>query len=355
MSYKIKRVTVLGLFIACEVVLSRFLSINIPPVEPLIKINLAFVPVVAAALLYGPLWAGASAALADVIGALLFPVGAYFPGFTLTAFVNGVVFGLFLYNKKYRFTNALAAAAVECTLGSMVLDTLWLYVIMGQSAAAMIPARIVKALVMVAVQSLLIGLVYKLCEREVESVCETKKREVRAAARSYFREHADERAQISEQITNRLTQCEEFKNARTVFCYIGSERELDTSAIVCAVLSSGKRLCVPLCETDTVMSARYVSDVSVLKAGRRGILEPPADSPVCEPNDIDFAVVPCLSCDRKLSRVGQSGGYYDRYLKLNPATFKAALCPSALVRRTVPTSPLDVRMDAIVSEDEIIR
>ena len=88
--------TTLALLTALEIVLSRFLSINAWNT----KIGFSFVPIVAAAILYGPAAAGIVGALGDFIGAILFPIGAYFPGFTLTAFLTGCVFGLFLHRKE---------------------------------------------------------------------------------------------------------------------------------------------------------------------------------------------------------------------------------------------------------------
>ena len=87
-----RTLTLTALLTALEIVLSRFLSISAWNT----KIGFAFVPVVIAALLLGPVWAGIAAALADFLGAVLFPVGPYFPGFTLTAFLMGAVYGLFL-------------------------------------------------------------------------------------------------------------------------------------------------------------------------------------------------------------------------------------------------------------------
>ena len=91
-----KTLTLTALLAALEFVLSRFLSISAWNT----KIGFAFVPVALAALLLGPLNAGIVAALADFLGALLFPVGPYFPGFTLTAFLMGLCYGLFLYKKQ---------------------------------------------------------------------------------------------------------------------------------------------------------------------------------------------------------------------------------------------------------------
>ena len=90
---KIGTLTLMGLLTAVEIVLSRFLSISAWNT----KIGFAFVPVVIAAILLGPYRAGIVAALADFLGAVLFPIGAYFPGFTLTAFFMGVIYGLLLH------------------------------------------------------------------------------------------------------------------------------------------------------------------------------------------------------------------------------------------------------------------
>ena len=46
-------------------------------------------------MMYGPLSAGVAYALGDLLGMMIFPNGSYFPGFTLTAFLTGVIYGLY--------------------------------------------------------------------------------------------------------------------------------------------------------------------------------------------------------------------------------------------------------------------
>ena len=87
-----KKLVTLALLTALEIVFSRFLSINAWN----LKIGFNFLPIALAALLFGPLAGGLVGALGDFIGAILFPIGAYFPGFTFTAFLTGCCFGLFL-------------------------------------------------------------------------------------------------------------------------------------------------------------------------------------------------------------------------------------------------------------------
>ena len=109
--FSTRMLTTLALLTAIEIVLSRFLSVNAWN----IKIGFSFVPVVVAAILYGPIAAGIVAALGDFVGAILFPIGTYFPGFTLTAFLTGCVFGLFLH-KKQSWPRIIAAVGGLCLI-----------------------------------------------------------------------------------------------------------------------------------------------------------------------------------------------------------------------------------------------
>ena len=70
-------ISMIGVLVALEIVLSRFTihTWNL-------KIGFSFVPVVVAAIFYGPLAAGLVGAIGDILSAVLFPVGAFFPGFT---------------------------------------------------------------------------------------------------------------------------------------------------------------------------------------------------------------------------------------------------------------------------------
>jgi ECF transporter S component (folate family) len=137
-----------AVLIALEIVLSRFLSIS----TPLSKIGFAFVPIAVCGFMFGPVWAAAAGAISDVIGAALFPSGPFFPGFTLTAALSGAVFGLFLYNSKYRIARIVCATLINCLVLSLLLNTLWLTIITGSSFAALMTTRVVQNAIMAPVQ-----------------------------------------------------------------------------------------------------------------------------------------------------------------------------------------------------------
>lgn len=116
-----------AVLIAIEVVLNRFASFQVLG----LKIGLSFIPMALCAMLFGPWWAVGCYAISDVIGAVLFPFGAYFPGFTLTCALMGGCYGLFLYRKdKLRFfPNILAPSVINtCVLG-LLLNTLWMTIL----------------------------------------------------------------------------------------------------------------------------------------------------------------------------------------------------------------------------------
>ena len=74
---------------ALSVVLSKLVSVNIS----FLRIGFGFLPIAVLAIMYGPVVAAIGYGLADLIGAFLFPTGTFFPGFTVSAVLTGLIFG----------------------------------------------------------------------------------------------------------------------------------------------------------------------------------------------------------------------------------------------------------------------
>ena len=143
-----KKLIVSAQLVALDVVLTRLLAIN----TPLMKIGLGFAAVALCAILYGPWWAALVAALGDLVGALLFPTGAFFPGFTLTAACTGFIFGLCLYRRGRSLLWPILAAVLNVVLVSFLLNTAMISYISGTPYATLLKARAVQLAVMLPVQ-----------------------------------------------------------------------------------------------------------------------------------------------------------------------------------------------------------
>lgn len=155
--FNVKKLVQISLLVALEIILTRFCSIQ----TPIVRIGFGFLPVCIIAIMYGPLSAGVANAVADIIGVTLFPAGGFFPGFTLTAFLSGITYGLFLYNKPITWPRIIGAVLTTGLLLHLVLDTYWLSILMGKGFIALLPARILKQAIMIPVEVLIIGIVWK--------------------------------------------------------------------------------------------------------------------------------------------------------------------------------------------------
>lgn len=88
-------------------------------------ISFGFIAIAFAAAFLGTSYAAVVAGMGDLLGSLLFPFGAYFPGFTATNCVYGIILAEFLYQ------NATPIKIIICVLlnkiaCSLILNTLWI-------------------------------------------------------------------------------------------------------------------------------------------------------------------------------------------------------------------------------------
>ena len=136
-----QRLVLLALLIAMQIILSRFLAIELD----FIRISFVFLPLILIGAYYPPLIAGFACALADTVGVLLYSKGVpFFPGYTLTTFLTGFVYSIFLYNKPKVLWRIIVSHAVVFFLLNSVLNTYWLSIILDKAALALFPIRLLK-------------------------------------------------------------------------------------------------------------------------------------------------------------------------------------------------------------------
>ncbi|MBR2547654.1 MAG: folate family ECF transporter S component [Eubacterium sp.] len=155
--YNNMRLVTVALLLALEVILGTFFTVNFAGIA---KIGFGFLPIAMIAIMYGPLWAGTAYAIGDVLAWFIKPEGAYFPGFTLTCFLVGVVMGLFLYKKEVTFPRCAVCFIPIVFCLDFILNTFWLHILMNQGFIALLPSRIVKCLITYALEVLLVPLVW---------------------------------------------------------------------------------------------------------------------------------------------------------------------------------------------------
>ena len=164
-----KKLITLGVLVAMDVVLTRFLSLNAWNT----RIGFGFVPMVVAAMMYGPLSSAVVAALADIIGAILFPTGPYFPGFTFSVFLMGIIFGVFLYKKRSLWRIVVSVLITQFGI-SLFLTTYWIHMLYGAKYVPLLATRVVQSGIISAAQIIVIPILAKMVERLEKIGADTK-------------------------------------------------------------------------------------------------------------------------------------------------------------------------------------
>ena len=150
-----------AMLLAMEVILSRFFFIA----TPVTKFSFAFVPLAVCGALFGPVYGGIMGALADLLGATLFPIGPYFPGYTLNNALHGVALGMALKEGRRTWWQLALALVFNHVVVGVFLAALWGHMLTGNPYWAVAGARVVQTAVMAPVQFIIIGLMRRPVER----------------------------------------------------------------------------------------------------------------------------------------------------------------------------------------------
>lgn len=160
-----------AVFIALIILLTHVFAIQ----TPFIRVSLGFLPIAVFAALCGPVKGGLVAGVADIIGCLIFSPSLYFPGFTFSAFISGIIYGLFLHKKQPSIKRILVASITILVIVDIGMNTLWLTLLYHKAAQTFLAGRLVKNLVMLPFHVFAIYAVYtRLFRQKLTDFLKTK-------------------------------------------------------------------------------------------------------------------------------------------------------------------------------------
>ena len=156
----VNTVTVMAMFAAISVVLGYFTLV----LGDYLKIGFSTIANQFVYYLFGPVAGGLFGGTLDILKYIIHPTGAFFPGFTISAMVGGVLYGCFLYKRPISFWRVLAAELTVSIICNMLLGTLWLSMLYGKAFMALLPMRVFKNIMMWPVNSILFYTIGKTLE-----------------------------------------------------------------------------------------------------------------------------------------------------------------------------------------------
>ena len=140
-----------------------------------------------------------------------------------------------------------------------------------------------------------------------------------------------------------------------VMAYVSKPPEVDTHPFIRDLLREGRRVVVPIIEKETrTLRLSYLRDTTLLVQSTFHVPEPIGNEIPAQASDIRTVIIPLLAFDRRGNRLGYGAGYYDRFLAQNPGVKKIGVAFSCQETDSVPEDKNDVRIDIVVTEDEVI-
>ncbi|KGF47512.1 membrane protein [Veillonella montpellierensis DNF00314] len=161
----IKELARTGLFVALTVIMSYILAIH----TTFVHITFGFIPTAIFAIMYGPIRAGIMAAIACLIGMTLFGRGVFFPGFMVTEFLVGCVYGYWLYNRPITIRRICIPELIVTVCLHLGLNTLWLVIYYNKAISAIFMSRLIKNIICFPLEVALIFVVYKGLEKWLQT------------------------------------------------------------------------------------------------------------------------------------------------------------------------------------------
>lgn len=155
-------------------------------------------------------------------------------------------------------------------------------------------------------------------------------------------------------IFHRLLDLPELLKAVRVFAYLSVGREIDTRALINELLRMNKTVFLPVVLGDGIMEFAKYEVLAQLVDGNLNIPEPDAAAERAVPREGDLILVPGLCFDTEKYRMGQGGGYYDRFLANCPAV-SVGLARERLMSVRVPREQYDLPVNVLITESRTLR
>lgn len=157
----VRNLVIAGLLMTIGIIL-HFFTI---PITPVMRISIVFLALAAISMLFGPVVGGMCGGLSDVINYLIIPNGPYFPGFTVSGILGGLIYGIALYNKRITVVRCSIVVTIVSIIVDILLNTFWLYLLYGKAFYALLPLRATTNLVQIPIKVVMMYFLLNLINR----------------------------------------------------------------------------------------------------------------------------------------------------------------------------------------------
>ena len=158
---KTRTLVITALLIALGIILGQW-SIQITET---MKIGISFIATQMTATLFGPVVGGIMGGVADILKFMIKPTGPFLIGYTLSAILGPMIYGVMLYKKPITLWRILLSKTVVAIFINLLLGTYWSYLYFGAAFLASLPTKLIQQVIQVPIQSIIFYLVMKTLQK----------------------------------------------------------------------------------------------------------------------------------------------------------------------------------------------
>ncbi len=164
---KLRNVVFCGMMAAVAIILGYIATIRI---GQFIRIGFSGLPNQVIDYLFGPAVGAIFGAALDIIKWFLQPSGDFFPGFTISAALGGIIYGFAFYKKNITVPRVLIAQLIVKIFVNIGLNSLWLKMLYDQAIIALLPGRILSNSIMLPIDTFITYVMLKAVDRTIKNV-----------------------------------------------------------------------------------------------------------------------------------------------------------------------------------------
>ncbi len=164
---RLKEIRVLAVSALLVAVCVAIAGLYIPLVNNL-HIFFDYVPMGLCAAVCGPVVALGVGFVVDILGFLVNPMGAFFPGYTLGTMVSMMIYALFLYRQRLTVGRIALARLTVNVVNNICLNSLWSSILYGKAFWVYLTGGIIKNLALWPVEVVLMVVIYRLLTPTLE-------------------------------------------------------------------------------------------------------------------------------------------------------------------------------------------
>ncbi len=164
---KLRNVVFCGMMAAVAIILGYVATIRI---GQFIRIGFSGLPNQVIDYLFGPAVGAIFGAALDIIKWFLQPSGDFFPGFTISAALGGIIYGFAFYKKNITIPRVLIAQLIVKIFVNIGLNSLWLKMLYDQAIIALLPGRILSNSIMLPIDTFITYVMLKAVDRTIKNV-----------------------------------------------------------------------------------------------------------------------------------------------------------------------------------------